>query len=209
MRARAQAGREADLADDRVVTAGQVADRQDELAALLAQAQTRLDRLSGRAREVAAAEAAAARLRALAAAAARAAAAHVARATATGMPAAYRALYIKAARTCDGLPWTVLAAIGQVETGHGADTSMSSAGAQGPMQFMPATFAAYGVDGDGDGDTDIPTPPTRSSAPPTTSARTAPGRSDDALRSAIWHYNHADWYVDLVLGLAAQLAAKS
>ena len=45
----------------------------------------------------------------------------------------------------------MLAAIGQVESGHGRNTSTSSAGAMGPMQFEPATFAAYAVDGDHDG----------------------------------------------------------
>ena len=49
------------------------------------------------------------------------------------------------------LPWTLLAGIGMEETAHGRTTATSSAGAQGLMQFMPATFAAYGVDGDGDG----------------------------------------------------------
>ncbi len=49
----------------------------------------------------------------------------------------------------------MLAGIGQVETDHGANKNVSSAGAMGPMQFMPATWAAYGVDGDGDGKADI------------------------------------------------------
>ncbi len=44
------------------------------------------------------------------------------------------------------------------ETGHGRTTATSSAGAQGLMQFMPATWAAYGVDGDGDGRAEITDP---------------------------------------------------
>ncbi|MGN6475025.1 MAG: lytic murein transglycosylase, partial [Mycobacteriales bacterium] len=65
--------------------------------------------------------------------------------------AQYLALYKAAGKTCPGLPWSVLAAIGQVESGHGRNPSTSSAGAMGPMQFEPATFAAYAVDGNGDG----------------------------------------------------------
>jgi hypothetical protein len=65
------------------------------------------------------------------------------------VPAAMLALYQEAAATCPGLPWTVLAAIGTVESGNGTSdlpgvrSGANSAGAEGPMQFEPATFAAY------------------------------------------------------------------
>ena len=65
------------------------------------------------------------------------------------IPAAMLALYQQAAATCPGLPWTVLAAIGTVESGNGQSTlpgvhsGANSAGAEGPMQFEPATFPAY------------------------------------------------------------------
>ena len=195
-------------ADALVVTASDVAERQKELTAVLAQAQSGLARLSARAKTVAAAEAAAARLRALAAAAAQAAAALVARAEARTAPADYKALYVAAARTCDGLSWTILSAIGQVETGHGRNTATSSAGAQGPMQFMPVTFARYGVDGDGDGDADIRDPADAIFSAANYLCANGAGRGDAALRSAIWHYNHADWYVELVLTIAAQLESS-
>ena len=58
-------------------------------------------------------------------------------------------LYQAAAVTCPGLPWTVLAAIGTVESGNGTSSlpgvhsGANGAGAEGPMQFEPATFAAY------------------------------------------------------------------
>jgi integrase len=54
-----------------------------------------------------------------------------------------------AARTCPGLPWSVLAGIGKVESDHGQSTApgirsgANFAGAEGPMQFEPATFARY------------------------------------------------------------------
>ena len=70
------------------------------------------------------------------------------------IPATYLALYVNAAQRCPGLPWTVLAAVGRVESDHGADAGPSAAGAVGPMQFEPATWRAYAVDGDGDGRSD-------------------------------------------------------
>ena len=63
----------------------------------------------------------------------------------------YKAMYLAAAETCPGLPAEVLMAIGQIESGHGANDGPSYAGAIGPMQFMPATWVGYGVDGNHDG----------------------------------------------------------
>lgn len=60
------------------------------------------------------------------------------------IPAGYAALYVTAAaQQCPGMPWTLLAAVGGVESGNGANMGPSSAGALGPMQFLPATFAEY------------------------------------------------------------------
>lgn len=125
------------------------------------------------------------------------------------MPAspAYMALYRSAASAvCPGLSWSVLAAIGQVESGHGRDTSTSYAGAMGPMQFLPATFAAYAVDGDHDGVASIMDPAdaifTAARYLCANGAATGPA----ALANAIFHYNHADWYVQMVLALAKQYA---
>jgi cell wall-associated NlpC family hydrolase len=71
--------------------------------------------------------------------------------TATGqIPAAYLTLYQAAAQRCP-MPWTILAAVGQVESDQGRDPGPSPTGAVGPMQFEPATWARWGVDGDGDG----------------------------------------------------------
>jgi peptidoglycan hydrolase CwlO-like protein len=192
-----------------VVTAAEVAQRHDELTALLAQAAATLSRLSARAKSLAEAEAAAARLRALAAQVERSAAERVATAHATAIPRDFRLLYVAAARTCKGLPWSVLAAIGQVETGHGGNTAVSYAGAMGPMQFMPATFATYGVDGDRDGVADINNPADSIFSAANYLCANGGGRGPAALERAIWHYNHAGWYVALVLKIAGQIAAKA
>jgi membrane-bound lytic murein transglycosylase B len=118
-------------------------------------------------------------------------------------PASLRVLYTRAATTCPGLPWGVLAGIGQVETDHGRNKAVSSAGAMGPMQFMPSTFAVYGVDGDGDGKADI-----LDQADAVYSAAhylcASGGGKSDTLYDAIFAYNHSDSYVNIVLGLAAQ-----
>ena len=195
-------------AEATVVTAAQVAQRHEELSALLAEAEATLSRLSSRARSLAKAEAAAARLRALAAQVASTAADRVARARAVQVPTNLRGVYVAAAQTCKGLPWNVLAAIGQVETGHGRNTATSYAGAQGPMQFMPATFARYGVDGNRDGFTDIYDPVDAIFSAANYLCANGAGRGEKALSRAIWHYNHADWYVALVLKIASQLPAK-
>ena len=62
-----------------------------------------------------------------------------------GKPATYLELFREsAARYCPGMSWTVLAAIGQIESGDGANVGPSSAGAEGPMQFLPSTWREWG-----------------------------------------------------------------
>jgi hypothetical protein len=119
-------------------------------------------------------------------------------------PATYRELYQLSARYCPGLSWTVLAAIGQVESGHGRNVGPSSAGALGPMQFLPSTWAWAGVDGDGDGKADIMSPYDAVPAASLYLCRAGAGRGGRALYAAIYSYNHADWYVREVLALAAR-----
>ena len=117
-------------------------------------------------------------------------------------PIDLRTLYMRAAATCPGLPWGVLAGIGQVETDHGRVKAVSSAGAEGPMQFLPSTWAIYGVDGDGDGKADI-----FDQADAVYSAArylcASGGGQTDTLYDAIFAYNHSDYYVRTVLSLAA------
>jgi hypothetical protein len=122
-----------------------------------------------------------------------------------GKPKNYRELYIDSARYCPGLDWRILASIGQIESGHGKNLGPSSAGALGPMQFMPATWAAYGVDGDGDGAADIMNPFDAVPSAASYLCRSGATRGEQGLYSAIFAYNHADWYVRKVLALAAQI----
>ncbi|MDL4775021.1 lytic transglycosylase domain-containing protein [Actinomadura xylanilytica] len=120
----------------------------------------------------------------------------------------YLDLYKKAATTCPGLSWTVLAAIGQVESDHGRNAGRSSAGALGPMQFMPATWKSYGVDGDGDGKADIMNPYDAIPGAAKYLCANGAGGGGKHLYQAVWHYNHADWYVQKVLNLAQAYAAR-
>ena len=118
------------------------------------------------------------------------------------IPAAYLRLYRAAASTCRGLPWTVLAAIGTVETGNGANTATSSKGAMGPMQFLPSTFVAYAVDGDGDGVANIMDPADAIYSAARYLCAWGAGLGGQSLYAAIFAYNHADWYVREVIQLA-------
>jgi hypothetical protein len=95
-----------------------------------------------------------------------------------------------------GVRWEVLAAINEIETDYGRNLNVSSAGALGWMQFMPATWEAYGVDANRDGRKDPFNPVDAIFA----AARylKAAGADED-LRKAIFAYNHADWYVESVL----------
>jgi murein DD-endopeptidase MepM/ murein hydrolase activator NlpD len=100
-----------------------------------------------------------------------------------------------------GIRWEVLAAINEIETDYGRNLNVSSAGAVGWMQFMPATWRAYGLDANGDKVEDPYNPVDAIFA----AARylKAAGADTD-LRAAVFAYNHAYWYVDSVL-LRAQL----
>ncbi|MDQ6725366.1 MAG: lytic transglycosylase domain-containing protein [Actinomycetota bacterium] len=75
-----------------------------------------------------------------------------------GDPVTWQAAARAAAATCPGLPADVLVAIGRVESNLCLQAVPSQAGAEGPMQFLPSTWAAYGMDGDGDGRADVNDP---------------------------------------------------
>jgi len=187
-----------------VTTVQDVQAAYQDLTVLLAQTRARAQRLTDQAERLAAQERLAA-ARAAAAAAATSAAASV---SASGIPTDFLGLYQAAAATCNGLPWVVLAAVGQVESGHGSNNGPSPSGAEGPMQFLPSTFAGYAVDGDGDGDADIWDPADSIYTAARYLCANGGGRGPGGLYSALWNYNHADWYVQLVIGVAGQLADR-
>ena len=126
------------------------------------------------------------------------------------IPPAMLALYQQAATTCPGLPWSVLAGIGTVESDNGQSTlpgvhsGLNAAGlAEGPMQFEPATFAAY----------DLPVPPGGVSPPdiydPVDAVYAAArmlcadgARNGADIPGAVLAYNHSQAYVGEVISLA-------
>jgi len=133
---------------------------------------------------------------------------------AAAIPPDYLSLYQQAAATCPDLPWQLLAAIGTVESGNGTSTApgvhtgANDAGAEGPMQFEPATFTEYAD----------PVPPGGANPPspydPVDSVYAAArdlcangARNGADLPAAVYAYNHSDSYVQQVLALAGQLTA--
>jgi len=104
----------------------------------------------------------------------------------------------RAAQAATGVPWTVLAAINLVETRMGRIVGPSSAGAQGPMQFLPSTWAAYGDGGDIHSARDAIGAAARFLA--------ANGGAPD-ISTALYHYNPSTHYVRGVLSFAGAMAA--
>jgi len=133
----------------------------------------------------------------------------------TTIPPAYLTAYIAASASCPRLSWSVLAAIGTVESDNGTSTApgvqsgANSAGAEGPMQFEPATFTEYAQ----------PVPP-GGAVPPSpydaveaiyAAARLlcANGASGGVnLTAAVYAYNHSASYVAEVLELANAYASE-
>jgi len=112
----------------------------------------------------------------------------------------------QAAATCPGLPPNVLVAIAQVESSLGLQTWTSSAGAVGPMQFLPSTWRAYGADGDGDGSVDVMN--TVDAVHGAARLLCANGGGDpERLASAVWNYNRSHEYVRRVLALAGSVGS--
>lgn len=143
------------------------------------------------------------------------------------IPAQFIPIYKEAAAKY-GVPWNVLAAIHRVETTFSSDLSVSSAGAIGPMQHMPATwvgwnypnharlgnitdgfditdvkniakYGGYGVDGDGDGKAD---PMNVKDAVFTTASYLAKNGGKGDIKKAVRAYNHSDAYVNKVMQYA-------
>lgn len=114
-------------------------------------------------------------------------------------PAGTLLRYYRRAQRRFGVEWEVLAAVNYVETKFGRVRSSSSAGAQGPMQFLPSTWDAYGLGGD------IDDP--RDAILGAANYLHASGAPRD-YRSALYAYNHSDAYVDAVLLYARRMKAR-
>ncbi len=115
-----------------------------------------------------------------------------------------QALWVRAG-SAYGIPWQVLAAINKIESNFGRNMGPSSAGAVGWMQFMPDTWLRWGMDGSGDGIAD-PWSPEDAIHSAARYLAAANGRTD--IARAIFAYNHAQWYVDDVLQLAAMFGGE-
>jgi membrane-bound lytic murein transglycosylase B len=100
------------------------------------------------------------------------------------------------AEAASGVGWNYLAAINLIETRFGSIAGVSTAGAQGPMQFMPETWAAYGK-----GDVNSP----RDSIMAAGRYLAASGFAGNPDR-AIFAYNNANEYVRAVKDYAAIIA---
>jgi hypothetical protein len=116
----------------------------------------------------------------------------------TPKPAAELRGYYDEAQAASGIPWAYLAAVHFVETRMGRIHGNSSAGAQGPMQFIPSTWAAYGAGGDIDSDHDAILAAGRFLA--------ATGGPSDMDR-ALFAYNHSQAYVAAVEAYARVMLA--
>jgi len=106
--------------------------------------------------------------------------------------------YYRDAEAAYGVGWNYLAAINLIESRFGSIDGVSTAGAQGPMQFLPSTFDAYGEGGD------IRSP--RDSIMAAARYLAANGFANDRDH-AIFRYNNADEYVRAVNDYAAVLTA--
>jgi membrane-bound lytic murein transglycosylase B len=106
--------------------------------------------------------------------------------------------YYREAQRRFKIPWNVLAAVNFVETKFGKLRSASAAGAQGPMQFMPATWRRYGLGGNVQDAHDAILGAANylhvSGAP-------------QNLRNALHHYNPSGAYVDAVVRYTRRIGA--
>ena len=125
----------------------------------------------------------------------------------------YLIWYMDAAQTCPGLPWSVLAGIGTVESGNGQSdlpgvrSGANFAGAEGPMQFLSSTFDEYAT---GPDEPLSPYDPADAiyTAAAMLCAQGARAGTPAGIEQAVFAYNHADWYVSEVMSWAEKYAAQ-
>jgi len=113
-------------------------------------------------------------------------------------PAPQLLSYYREAQHRFKVPWNVLAAVNFVETKFGKLRSASAAGAQGPMQFMPATWGRYGLGGN--------VQDAHDAILGAANYLQASGAPQD-LRNALHHYNPSSAYVDAVLRYTRRIGA--
>jgi cell wall-associated NlpC family hydrolase len=112
------------------------------------------------------------------------------------IPGDYLDLY-RTAATKYRIPWNVLAAIGKVESDHGRGqgpgirSGANTAGAMGPMQFLPTTWQTFGVDGNHDGTRNIYDP---HDAIPSAARYLKHNGAPTQLTTALLAYNHSTDY---------------
>ena len=106
-------------------------------------------------------------------------------------PAEQLIAHYKKAEAATGIEWEVLAAVNLVETGMGRIDGVSVANAQGPMQFLPTTWAEAGI-----GKGDIRDPHDAIQAAARYLVRRG-GLQD--IRRGLWGYNNSDYYGKAVM----------
>jgi hypothetical protein len=133
------------------------------------------------------------------------------------IPTSYLALYRQAAGGCPGLSWSVLAAVGKVESDHGRSplpglrSGWNSAGAAGPMQFgigvgrAGNAWARYGHDFDHDGRRSVYNP---GDAIPAAARYLCAAGAPRRLDRALYAYNHSWSYVAKVKAIAARYRTR-
>ena len=132
--------------------------------------------------------------------------------TAPALPAGRAGMEQAAAATCPGLSWSVLAAIGTVESDSGRSTApgvasgANPAGAEGPMQFEPATFAAYATVGPGGAAPATPYDPVDAVFTAARMLCADGAATPTGLRRAVLDYDHSAVYADTVLSLSLAFA---